>query len=91
MSISNSYPLWSLVRALRGSLLRSGLQEPARRCFSLKMGIMAGLYKLRMHPSKTLIGLAKNKRKDLSFVRQIVSEVRSHEEPEASANSALKH
>jgi len=44
-----------------------------------------------MHPSKTLIGLAKNKRKDLSFVRQIVSEVRSHEEPEALSNSALKH
>lgn len=34
-------------------------------------------------PSKTLIGLAKRGQKDLTFVRHIVSEVRSHEEPEA--------
>lgn len=84
MTPSNSYPLVVIGAGAAGLVVAIGYAKAGKKVLLIENGNYGGdCTNFGCIPSKTLIGLAQNERKDLSFVRQIVSEVRSHEEPEA--------
>ncbi len=81
---SNSYPLVVIGAGAAGLVVAIGYAKAGKKVLLIEDGNYGGdCTNFGCIPSKTLIGLARNGRKDLSFVRQIVSSVRAHEEPEA--------
>src|ERR1700691_3330030 len=83
MSTSNFYPLVVIGAGAAGLVVAIGFAKAGKKVLLIENGNYGGdCTNYGCIPSKTLIGLAKRRQNDLSFVRHIVSEVRSHEEPE---------
>jgi pyruvate/2-oxoglutarate dehydrogenase complex dihydrolipoamide dehydrogenase (E3) component len=82
MSISNFYSLVVIGAGAGGLVVAIGFAKAGKKVLLIENGNYGGdCTNFGCIPSKTLIGLAKHQKKDLSFVRQIVHEVRAHEEP----------
>src|ERR1700687_4404563 len=82
MSTPNFYPCVVIGAGAGGLVVAIGLAKGGKKVLLIENGNYGGdCTNFGCIPSKTLIGLAKHRKKDLSFVRRIVQEVRSHEEP----------
>ncbi len=87
MSIPNFYSCVVIGAGAGGLVVAIGLAKAGKKVLLIENGNYGGdCTNFGCIPSKTLIGLAEHRKKDLSFVRRIVQEVRSHEEP-ASLNA----
>lgn len=89
--MSMVYPFVVIGAGAGGLVVAIGLAKAGKKVLLIEKGPYGGdCTNFGCIPSKTLIGLAKHHRKELSFVREIVSEIRSHEDPSALAKIGVK-
>lgn len=86
MSTIRSYPFVVIGAGAGGLVVAIGLAKAGKKVLLIEKGHYGGdCTNFGCIPSKTLIGLAKHHQKDLSLIREIISEILSHEDPKALA------